>query len=68
MATKRSLTQRIATSQVASVYRDGHSGGFFAEVRGLYDETKGHHEWNRIGAFGTRGAAERAVAQGLGWE
>jgi len=60
-------TQRIARSRLVSVYQDQHSGGWVAECRGLYDFEKGYHIWERVGVFGSRQAAETAVANFMGW-
>ena len=56
----------VRIRQTESVYRNGHSGGYVAEVRGLYDEARGVHEWVRLGVYGTRDAAVAAVVAARG--
>ena len=44
-----------------SIWRDAHSRGYIAEVRGLLNQHTGCHEWIRLGVFGTRTAAMAAI-------
>lgn len=64
---KMSTSQRIARSQIASVFRLNEAGGWVAEVRGLQDQNTGNHEWIRLGVYGDRASAEQSVAKSLGW-
>jgi len=43
-----------------SIWREAHTGGYVAEIRGLM-RPNGTHEWIRLGVYGTRQAALRAV-------
>lgn len=44
-----------------SVWRDATSGGFIAEIRGLWNPETGVHEWIRLGVYGSRPAAMEAI-------
>ena len=44
-----------------SIWRDAHSMGFYAEVRGLLNQHTGCHEWITLGVYGTREAAHQAI-------
>lgn len=59
--TTEGQTMTIRLRSTESVWRD-NGGGFVAEVRGLYDQERGVHEWVRLGVYGTRHAALAAVA------
>ncbi len=49
----------------ANIYKDDHTGGWIAEVQGLYDPRYGRREWIRLGTYGTRKAAVKAATEAL---
>ncbi len=62
MTTTTNETRTAAALRTTeSVWRDAVSGGYVAEVRGLFDEARGVHEWIRLGVYGSREAAVAAV-------
>jgi len=46
-----------------SIWHDADSKAFVAEIRGLFDQNKGYHEWIRLGYYGSREAAMKAILQ-----
>lgn len=58
MTTQTSPTTRLRGDE--SVWRDAHTGGYIAEVRGLL-RPDGVHDWIRLGVYGSRRAARHAV-------
>ncbi len=58
--TNKTTKTDIRLRNTESVWRDA-SGGYVAEVRGLYDQDRGVHEWIRLGVYGSRIEALYAV-------